>query len=658
MDKIRTTISTLSALISEEYFVRPSRQRGDQPPVAASCGECKRAKSKCLGDRVAPCPRCVKHSFDCIYPIRKPPGRSRGFGRRAILLTEARTNLEEALASLDPSAPSTSTPIASTSRLPIESSARTSMSVEDEEQDEEADVGDYPELGNPLSLLASISLHHDGGPVSQAPQDEFQAWLASAQRYYGTELYRPRYDTDPMSDPVVLGLLTEADLARLVNLYFDKLRPFLWHLNRSVHTPNFLRDTSPFLTTAVAAVAAMYDPLSSHLVVGLQAHAEWLSCRVFANSFRSREIAYAYLLISHWAPPGESWDDDRSWRWVGEAIRIAQELRLDRPLDEAAFAEYKARTSLADDLFTALAEDHALGWSLFFMADLAISVHSGRMAAFSALKLAGGLRGDLPVPSASDSSLYSCRANEVLNRRFAKALVLLGGLQEEKGSKADFRDAFTASWKEDLSKWQHEWPAINTFIAVHAQHVRLALLSASLSLPGPTRPLLEECQNAALTLVSLVANWSEDADDSLLFASNYAVTNIAFGATLLLKFLNLSDLTQKPDIRVHVLDLCSKVVAALLRVAGARVNSPSMASIHAARIHSLLLTFAAPPPAPAPAPALDIDATLNQLDMLPMMPMMPFDEFTLGVQGSTASTLLSSLDSGGDLDWGWEGWNF
>lgn len=120
----------------------------------------------------------------------------------------------------------------------MSSSATVFNNVEDEEQNEEADEGDYPELGNPLSLLASISLQQHGG---EAPQDEFQAWLASAQRYYGTgaaylrpkraspsrtltlslffaELYRPRYDTDPMSDPVVLGLLTEADFARLVNL--------------------------------------------------------------------------------------------------------------------------------------------------------------------------------------------------------------------------------------------------------------------------------------------------------------------------------------------------------------------------------------------------------------------------------------------------------
>lgn len=106
-------------------------------------------------------------------------------------------------------------------------------------------------------------------------------------------------------------------------------------------------------------------------------------------SVRRARLAHSSL-YSHWAPPGESWDDDRSWRWVGEAIRIGQELRLDRPLDETAFAEYQSRTDLADNLFTALADDHALGWSLLFMADLAMSVHTGRISAFSALKLAGG----------------------------------------------------------------------------------------------------------------------------------------------------------------------------------------------------------------------------------------------------------------------------
>lgn len=86
--------------------------------------------------------------------------------------------------------------------------------------------------------------------------------------------------------------------------------------------------------------------------------------------------------------------------------------------------------------------------------------------------------------------------------------------------------------------------------------------------------------------------------------------------------------------------------------------SPSMASIHAARIHSLLLTFTDPPAPPTPTANLDLDTTLHQLNTLPLV---PFDEFTLGIEGSTAGTLFSSLDSvdsGQSLGWDWEGWNF
>lgn len=54
--------------------------------------------------------------------------------------------------------------------------------------------------------------------------------------------------------------------------------------------------------------------------------------------------------------------------------------------------------------------------------------------------------------------------------------------------------------------------------------MRILLLAASLALPGPTRPILEEVQAAALMLVTLVGSWSEDAEDSVLFASNYVVS--------------------------------------------------------------------------------------------------------------------------------------
>ena len=239
---------------------------------------------------------------------------------------------------------------------------------------------------------------------------------------------------------------------------------------------------------------------------------------------------------------------------------------MDRPIDEEAFAEYRARTTIRANDYHALVEDCSRGWALLFCADLAISVQSGRMAAFSAMRLAGGLRGNLVQP-APDHRLYSFYANEILNRRFvswtgslegspnkltviaqAKALVLLSGLEEELSSRDDdaghydLREAYMASWRADLDAWASSWPHISkpllssvrvrhcadvvldSFIAVHAQHVRLSLLATSLSLPGPERPILEECLSVATHLISIVSSWRDDAHDSPLYASNYSVS--------------------------------------------------------------------------------------------------------------------------------------
>lgn len=66
-----------------------------------------------------------------------------------------------------------------------------------------------------------------------------------------------------------------------------------------IHTPRFLRDTSPFLTTALAAAASMYDPHctveKSHL---LQEHAQDIAVEVFRRQYRSVEIVQAFAFIA------------------------------------------------------------------------------------------------------------------------------------------------------------------------------------------------------------------------------------------------------------------------------------------------------------------------------------------------------------------------
>lgn len=83
----------------------------------------------------------------------------------------------------------------------------------------------------------------------------------------------------------------------LPNSYFTHLHPYIYHLSPLIHTPRFLRDTSPFLTTALAYAVAGFDPQSQHLIQPLQGHVMFLSDRVFSEGHKTVEIVQGYCLL-------------------------------------------------------------------------------------------------------------------------------------------------------------------------------------------------------------------------------------------------------------------------------------------------------------------------------------------------------------------------
>lgn len=206
-------------------------------------------------------------------------------------------------------------------------------------------------------------------------------------------LYQIRADCEPMLDPILLGILTEQDLNRLVKLqvtlswllptatpltplldacsYFNSLREYCGHLDPAIHTSRFLRDSSPFLTTVLAMTVAGFCPQSGHLLPGLQSHALFLSDRVFSEGLKSLEIVQAYCLLVHWAPIANNWGDDRRWGWLGQALRIATEIRMDKPLNELTYSHYRTVAGLPEQAFPLLAKDRARSWLLLGIAEIA-----------------------------------------------------------------------------------------------------------------------------------------------------------------------------------------------------------------------------------------------------------------------------------------------
>lgn len=245
--------------------------------------------------------------------------------------------------------------------------------LEDEYSEEEDDEGasqtgraphsDLPAqdleevFGNPLNILAHVASKpkkkgdttvQESGASSAFTPVGYDAMATEAEyfstgecnlflraierlsRSRATGLYEIRLDLASELDIVNLGWMSEAQFAQIVDFYFNNLHDCALHLNRTIHTPRLLRETSPFLSTVLAFIVSSYIPELSHLVHALHKHTMLLSDRVFSMGYKSLEIVQAYCLLANWAPLANNWGSDRQWAFIGQALRIATEIRMDK----------------------------------------------------------------------------------------------------------------------------------------------------------------------------------------------------------------------------------------------------------------------------------------------------------------------------------------
>ncbi|KAI5480153.1 Zn(2)-C6 fungal-type transcription factor [Pseudohyphozyma bogoriensis] len=336
-----------------------------------------------------------------------------------------------------------------------------------------------------------------------------------SEQFYAGGIYAARYENNPSLelDPVEQGILTKADLERLVSLYFRCLWGTFYLLNPTIHTPTYLREVSPFLTTALCATAAMYCPLSSHLVAPLRAHGNYISVRIFAEGYKSVEICQGLLFLVNWAPPANNWVEDRSWVWMGQALRIACEIRLDAGFNDDDFQHLSSMTRLPASNYALLSVDRQRTWSLLFSTELVMSVNTGRLPVTGFLKLPDkDLR---PLDPANPA--YSYSAGEALDHILASNVNTAVNLLQL--GPAASRSAFIQEWKQRLECWRKDWPAKK----IKYRSVQLLSISISLRFPGPTREILEEAQESALATLRTVRDVQ---DSALLHFGNAIVTSI------------------------------------------------------------------------------------------------------------------------------------
>ncbi|GAA6010000.1 hypothetical protein JCM10207_007513 [Rhodosporidiobolus poonsookiae] len=577
--------------------------------VLKSCEKCRKLKVRCQGTGSGTCPRCAEKGIECVYPEQRKLGR-KVTSKKTLKLLEIQQDLNRLQRLLQPtpaalppppSGPSARTnhpganhPIyAPSSSMTDDGSSPASIKSEEEENDELRSL-----LINPLSVLSFAATEDSPSPAEQPDQ------------FTPSSLFDHVLDSDPALDPVNVGIITEGEFERLLIYYFENMQSYLFILDPALHTPLFLRRTSPFLTTVIALIAAPYDPATIHLVSTLEAHAMSLSARAFSNGYKSVEVCLAYCLWTPWASVPADLKHDRVWAHVGQAIRLAAEIRLTQPLNPRIIDEYRRVLRpfpVAVDLLEMVRKST---YELIFCLDVALSSQTGRPHGmpFSSAPASSVMRHPLPrrSPAALPDIADLHAANLAITFYFVKALFLHNKLRAE-GTGPGLRRVFNSTWKSDFEQWDRNFAGIQGLPYVSRLNRHILLLSHSLAYEGPAQQVLEECQQVAVQAATYVCEWFR-TDEKLRYASNFVIVNIAYSACFLVRQFSPQVPTELSQPR---LDLCWKVVEALTAIGAARLNGHSVATLYADRLRSLLIQIqhrppVLPPPPPAQPAALPV----------------------------------------------------
>ncbi|KZP01066.1 hypothetical protein CALVIDRAFT_475249 [Calocera viscosa TUFC12733] len=329
-----------------------------------ACTVCRRLKMKCEGaENGPPCKRCAQGVHDCVF---EESMRGKRNHKKQEALSGKLHSLEQQLntlqASLPPSLSAGDAPASTSGFSPTPSSLVHSTPASSHlpgqspaqlpSQPSSAPSSPLPNLPNnalnPLGLLAEASLQkhrsaqrspsrHRGGPRAGSAGPEPRE--GDALRDYfkpGPMTLLPirRLVIERQIQPEILEFVEMEEVMDLFNIFFDNLNHHCCLLDRQFHTAPLVCSRSPFLLTAVCAIASKFykgRDDGGELHIRLNNVVKKLAWSTPAQGYKSVEIVQAYLLLALWGTgPVQRFEQDRTWLLLGMAIRMATDLNLHR----------------------------------------------------------------------------------------------------------------------------------------------------------------------------------------------------------------------------------------------------------------------------------------------------------------------------------------
>ncbi|CUA71824.1 hypothetical protein RSOLAG22IIIB_09883 [Rhizoctonia solani] len=158
---------------------------------------------------------------------------------------------------------------------------------------------------------------------------------------YSESTANPEVISEGQMVPKLLGLriITDEEAEHLFQIFHQKLDPSIGIIDPRIHNMTAIKSRSEILFTAICAIASRYWTERPEAYTMLMSHVQTAVVEVSLNGPKSIESCQALLLLSIYHPPTQNWEDDRSWLYLGHAIRLARDLQLNTWDAEAHFGE-------------------------------------------------------------------------------------------------------------------------------------------------------------------------------------------------------------------------------------------------------------------------------------------------------------------------------
>ncbi|CAA7267126.1 unnamed protein product [Cyclocybe aegerita] len=218
---------------------------------------------------------------------------------------------------------------------------------------ENARPAGLPVEASPFGLFGNLSLK---GPRSRAGSEEPDG-EDKGPGIANENFFRPtpapnalgrRLESAQHQAPAILtrGIISPQEAEKLFKIYFDNMNLSVSLLDPVLYTAQRTFYRSPFLFTVICAIASRFYSERPGLYAQAMHFAQLAAGTALISGNKNVEMCQAYILLSLYPVPARKWEDQRSWLYLGLAIRCATDLNLHLPTTAKPLNENHAREML------------------------------------------------------------------------------------------------------------------------------------------------------------------------------------------------------------------------------------------------------------------------------------------------------------------------